>query len=60
LRRLREKGQMASKTAMIVSLKHNFTIKLYNQDFVAEHTSADGALPLRLEWSMEVIRDTSV
>ena len=51
---------MASKTAMIVSLNYNFTIKLYNQDFVAEHTSADGALPLRLEWSTEVISDTSV
>jgi hypothetical protein len=56
LRRLREKGQMASKTEMIV-------IKLYNQDFVAAHTSADGVLQLRLgfeEWSPGVISDTSV
>jgi hypothetical protein len=39
--------QDAERLATIVSFEDDFTIKLYNNDFVAAHTSADGVLQLR-------------
>ena len=49
---------MASKTETVVSLEDNFTIKLYDQGFIAAHAIADGVLQLRLgfeKWPAEVI-----
>lgn len=38
--------QDAERLATIVSFEDDFTIKLYNRDFVAMHTNADGVLQL--------------
>lgn len=55
--------QDVERLATIISFEDHFTIKLYNQDFVAEHTSIDGVLqliPAFEEWSADVISDASV
>ena len=58
--------QDAERLATIVSFEDDFTIKLYNHDFVAAYTSADGVLQLRSAfeaWSGEEqgeVQDTSV
>ncbi|GAB7327442.1 hypothetical protein MBLNU13_g11302t2 [Cladosporium sp. NU13] len=55
--------QDVERLATIISFEDHFTIKLYNQDFVAAHTSTDGVLqliPAFEEWSADVISDASV
>jgi len=39
--------QDAERLATIVSFEDDFTIKLYNREFVATHTNVDGILQLR-------------
>jgi hypothetical protein len=52
--------QDVERLATIVSFEDDFTIKLYNRDFVATHTNADGVLQLRSAfeaWSGAAIKE---
>ena len=58
----RVKFEDAERLSTIVSFEDDFTIKLYNPEFVAAHTDADGILHLRSAfsvWSEEVTEGTS-